>query len=250
VGAFDRVVAVSDYCTYPPAVKSLPRIGGWNTPTLEKIVALRPDLVILTEAQAPFLQDQLHQLNIRTLVAPGHTVQDVFTAITEIGQATGNPREAAQLNASVKITLDGVRERARRLPRVRTMCVVDRTPGTLRDLYVATKGSYLAELIDIAGGDVIGRGSKEGYDRISKETVIRLNPQVILDFFHPRKGAFQENEIATWNELAELDAVKNKRVYPVHDEFVVHPSQMIAKTAVLFATLLHPEVPAAEWGTP
>ncbi len=198
----------------------------------------------------PFLQDQLHQLNIPILVAPGHTVQDVFTAITEIGQATGNARQAAQLNASVKATLDRVRERARRLPRVRTMCVVDRTPGTLRDLYVATQGGYLAELIDIAGGDVIGRASKEGYDRISKEAVVRLNPQAILDFFHTPKGVFQENEISTWSELAELDAVKDKRVYPVHSDFVVHPSQMIAKTAILFATLLHPEVPAAEWGKP
>ena len=243
-------MAVSDYCTYPPAVKNLPRVGGWDKPSLEKLVSLRPDLVILTEAQAPFLQDQLQQLNVRTLVTPGRTIQDVLTSIAEIGRATGNDREAAQLNASIKTTLERVRERTRRLPRIRALCVVDRTPGTLRDLYVATQGSYLAELIQIAGGDVVGPVSKEGYDRISKEAVVRLNPQAILDFFHAPPGAFQEDEVATWHELSELDAVKYGHVHPIHDEFVVHASQMIAKTAVFFARLLHPEMPAAEWGNP
>ena len=250
VGAFDRVIAVSDFCTYPPAVKSLPRIGGWDKPSLEKLVTLRPDLVIFTEVQAPFLQDQLRQLNINTLVVPGRNLADVFSAISEIGHATGDEREAARLNASVKATLDRVRERARRLPQVRTMCVVDRTPGTLRDLYVVAKGSYLADLIELAGGAVIGPESKEGYERISKEAVVRLNPEAIFDFFHAPKGAFAEDEVATWQELAELDAVKKRRVYPIHDEFVVHSSQMVAKTAILFARLLHPNVPASEWGNP
>ena len=88
VGAFDRVIAVSDFCTYPPAVKSLPRIGGWDKPSLEKLVTLRPDLVIFTEVQAPFLQDQLSQLNINTLVVPGRNLGDVF----KIGRASCRER--------------------------------------------------------------------------------------------------------------------------------------------------------------
>src|SRR5436309_9908354 len=70
IGAFDRVVAVSDYCTYPPAVESLPRVGGWENSNLEKIAALRPELVILTDAQAPFLEDKLRDLGIRSMAVP------------------------------------------------------------------------------------------------------------------------------------------------------------------------------------
>src|SRR5262245_56130944 len=97
IGAFDRVVAVSDYCTYPPAVSKLPRVGGWQTSNVAKIAALRPDLVILTQAQGVFLEDKLQQLGIRTLLVPTQTLADVFEAIEQIGLATGNEASAKEL---------------------------------------------------------------------------------------------------------------------------------------------------------
>src|SRR6266496_5259675 len=89
IGAFDRVVAVSDYCTYPPAVESLARVGGWQNSSLEKIAALRPDLVILTDAQAPFLEDKLRDLGIRSVAVPTRSLADIFVSIDVIGRATG-----------------------------------------------------------------------------------------------------------------------------------------------------------------
>src|SRR4051812_6519615 len=68
VGAFDRVVAVSDYCIYPPAVQKLPRVGGWQDTNLEKLTALQPDLVIVTDAQAPLIGDKLQALGLRWMV--------------------------------------------------------------------------------------------------------------------------------------------------------------------------------------
>ncbi|MDP2233145.1 MAG: helical backbone metal receptor, partial [Actinomycetota bacterium] len=135
LGAFDRVVAVSNYCTYPPAVKSLPRVGGWHAPNLEKLVALHPDLVVMTEAQAPFIHEQLQQLGIKTLVTPSQTVEDALNAIEVIGRATGKEREATALATATRSVLDRVRARARNLPHPTVLCVVDRMPGTLRDLY-------------------------------------------------------------------------------------------------------------------
>jgi iron complex transport system substrate-binding protein len=84
LGAFDRVVAVSDYCTYPPAALSLSHIGGWSTPNLERIVSLHPDLVVMADAQAPILAYNLQQLHIRALVTPSQTVDNVFSAIHDI----------------------------------------------------------------------------------------------------------------------------------------------------------------------
>ena len=74
VGAFDRVVAVSDYCTYPPSVESLPRVGGWQNTSLEEVISLRSDLVIMAEAQAPFINNKLQALGNETLVVPGMQV--------------------------------------------------------------------------------------------------------------------------------------------------------------------------------
>jgi iron complex transport system substrate-binding protein len=247
VGALDRVVAVSDYCTYPPRVKSLPRVGGWHTPNLERLAALKPDLVVMTEAQVPFIGEQLQQLDIKTLVTKSQSVEDAFQAIELIGQATGNARQAALLVGATKSALEKVRTRAGTLPRPAVLCVVDRTPGTLRDLYATGRGSFLAELIETAGGRAIAAPAHAEYGRLSKETVLALNPQIIFDLMRGSSGQTARVMQAAWRDLPELEAVRRGKVSQIREEFVPHASQMIAQTAVLFARLLHPEVPPEEW---
>ena len=247
IGAFDRVVAVTDYCLYPPQAKSLPKVGGWATPSVERIAGFHPDLVAFSDAQAPFLAMPLEQLGIHTAIARSQTVQDAYDAIATLGRATGNAAQAARLIAQIKSSLDTVRRRAADLPHPSVISIVDRTPGTLRDLYAVTDGSYLAELISIAGGRPAGGSSRLGYGKISKEALVTINPEVILDIepgSQTNAGAHPE---AAWQELPEINAVRRGRVYIVRDEFVPHDSQMIAKTAVLFGRLLHPEVPQWEW---
>jgi iron complex transport system substrate-binding protein len=247
IGAFNRVVAVTDYCLYPPQAKSLPKVGGWATPSVERIVGFRPDLVAFSDAQVPFLEMPLEQLGIHTAIARSQTIQDAYDAIATLGRATGNEVQAARLVAKIKTSLDTVRRRAADLPHRSVICIVDRTPGTLRDLYAVTEGSYLAELISIAGGIPAGGSSRLGYGKISKEALVTINPEVILDIepgSQTNAGAHPE---AAWQELPEIGAVRHGHVYIVRDEFVPHDSQMIAKTAVLFARILHPEVPASEW---
>jgi iron complex transport system substrate-binding protein len=241
VGAFDRVVAVSDYCTYPPAVKTLPRIGKWENSNLEMVVSLHPDLVIFTDAQTPFLADHLRQLGVRYLAVPDRTLHDVFTAIDLIGRETGHETRAQQLGAQVHSRLDSVNARTRALPRRRALLVVDRTPGTLRDLYIATKGSFLCDLVEIAGGDCVGSQAQKGYGKIGKEAIVDLAPDAIIDFVHGAQSRLGEDPYSVWGELRELQAVRSHHVFPVRDEFIPHPSQFVADTAELFAHILHPE---------
>ncbi len=249
LGVFDRVVAVSDYCTYPPEVNRLPRVGGWTTPSLEKLLSLHPDLVVLSSAQQAFIQDSLQKLGVATQVAPSLTVADVFTAIDALGRATGREGAARQLAASTRAALDRVRTRAQGLPKPGVLCIVDRTPGTLRDLYAATGGGYLAELIEIAGGRVLAPRSREGYVRLDQETMLASNPDIVIDMVQGARGKLAEDPQAVWREFPELKAVRAHRVYPVRDEAVLHASQRIAGTAVKLARLIHPEVPAGDWGS-
>jgi iron complex transport system substrate-binding protein len=247
IGAFDRVVAVTDYCVYPPQAKSLPKVGGWATPSIERIAGFEPDLVAFSDAQKPFLEMPLGQLGIHTAIARSQTIQDAYSAIATLGRATGNEAEAARLTTQVKAALDTVRLRTAGLPHPSVVCIVDRTPGTLRNLYVVTEGSFLAELISIAGGTPAGGSSRLGYGKISKEALLTINPEIVFDIepgSQTNAGAHPE---AAWQELPEISAVRHGRVYIVREEFVPHDSQMIAKTAVLFARLLHPEVPPREW---
>jgi ABC-type Fe3+-hydroxamate transport system substrate-binding protein len=121
------------------------------------------------------------------------------------------------------------------------------TPGTLRELYSVTEGSFLAELIAIAGGKVAGGATRLGYGKISQEALLTMNPDIVLDIMPASQSNAGPDPEAAWRELPELNAVRHGRVYVVREEFVPHASQMVARTAVLFARLLHPEVPPRDW---
>ena len=242
LGAFRSVVAVCRFCDYPPEVEALPRLGGWENPKLEQVVALQPNLVIMTEAQAPLIQNQLQMLGIQTLVVPSQSVEHAFTAIKRIGDALGCAEQAESLIAQTKGTLDEVRSRTKLLPRPRVLCVVDRVPGTLRDLYVATKGSFLEELIEIAGGEALSPTNEAGYGKMSKEAVMSLNPEVIIDMVQGARDRLNENPLDVWLQLSGIHALQNGRIFLMKETSVLHSSQFIADTCRRFARIIHPEI--------
>jgi iron complex transport system substrate-binding protein len=243
IGAFGRVVAVSDYCTYPPEVSKLPRVGGWTNPNLEQMAALHPDLVVFGDGQAQFVKDKIEQMGIRTLSVPTRTIEDAYTAIEQIGRATGDEAGAKQLLDSTRSSVETVRVRTEQLPRKRVLCVVDRVPGTLRDLYTAAEGSFIAQLIQTAGGQPVSPPARTGWGKIQKEAVVALDPDIIIDLMMQKpEGGLAEDTLAVWKELSNLRAVREGRVYPIRDESVLHPSQFIGDTALKFAELIHPEV--------
>jgi iron complex transport system substrate-binding protein len=246
LGVFDRVVGVTDFCTYPPEAQSRERVGGYSTPNLERIVRLHPDLVVLTQAQAPILAYNLQQLGIRSLVTPSQNVADVFTAINEVGAAVGKQREAQVLADSTRATLERVRKRTASSARPTVILAVDRSPGSLRDLFVATQGSYLADLVEIAGGHVVAPPTASGYSKISKETLIALNADIVLELRPGSLARDAQSAHGDWQELPALRAVANSRVYELTDDFIPHNSQLIARTVVLLAHILHPEISLRE----
>ena len=242
VGAFNRVVGVSDFDTYPPEVAKLPRLGQLNNPSLEKLTGLRPDLVVINIAQAPFLEDTLKDLGLRILTASNRSIQEVYSAMIAIGRATGNEGEALKLVTATREGLDRIARRTAGLPKPRVAMIVDRTPGTLRDLYAATDGGYLAELVAIAGGRMALPPVEGGYEKLSKEDLLAANPDIILDLVQGPTGRFSGDPLEAWREMPELKAVRQHRVRDVTEDYVPHASQRIVQTAELFVKLIHPEI--------
>jgi iron complex transport system substrate-binding protein len=242
VGAFPRVVAVSNYDTYPPETAKLPHLGQLDSPSFEKLAGLRPDLVVINNAQAPFFEDTLKDLGFRVLKLSNGSVQEVYTAMMAIGRATGNESEAAKLVAVTREGLDRVARHTAHVPKPPLVLVVDRTPGTLRELYTATDGSYLAELVGIAGGRIAVPPVEHGYRKLDKEELLAIDPPVILDFIQGPKSRFSGDPVEAWQEMPELKAVRTHRVYSVNEDFVPHASQRMVQTAELFARLIHPEI--------
>jgi cobalamin transport system substrate-binding protein len=242
VGAFNRVVGVSNYETYPYEAAKLPRLGQLHNPNLEKLTAMRPDLVVINNAQAPFLEDTLKELGLRVLKTSNRSIQEIYAAMIAIGNATGNESEAARLVAATREGLDRVARKTARLPKPRVALIVNRTPGTLRDLSTATEGSFLAELVEIAGGHVVVPPAKSGYGRLAKEDLLAIDPDIILDFIHGPKSGLAGDPKEAWREMPELKAVRGHRIHEVDQDFVPHASQRIVLTAELFAKMIHPEI--------
>jgi len=242
VGAFRSVVGVSDYDTYPPEVAKLPHLGQLHNPNLEQLTAMHPDLVFINEAQAPFLEDTLRDLKLRVLKTTNRSIQEVYAAMIALGRATGHEAEAAQLVAATREGLDRVARKVSHLGKPSVVLVIDRTPGTLRDLYTATDGGYLAELLAIAGGRIALPPVKNGYAKLRQEDLLAADPDIILDFIQGPKSRFAGDPLEAWRELPELKAVRGHHVHEVNEDFVPHASQRIVQTAELFARLIHPEV--------
>ncbi len=217
-------------------------MGGWANPSLEKLLALRPDLVILDDAQAPLFQENFRDLGLRTLVARDHNIEEVYGAMATLGRATGHAEAAAQLAATTRAGLAGIARKTAPLSHPRVVLIVDRTPGTLRDLYAVSEGGYLAELVAIAGGRIAAPPDKAGYAKMSKEDLLAIDPDVILDFTHAATGRFAADPLEAWQQMPELRAVRARRVYGVNEDYVPHASQRMVQTAGLFARLLHPEL--------
>lgn len=246
LGVFDNVVGVSDFCTYPPAVNHLPRVGGWVSPSLERIVGLKPDLVVLTASQSSLFGQHLQQLGIPTLSVPTRTIADAYTSMKLIGEAVGKDREAQQLIDHTRASLEAIRKRTQNAPRPSVLIAVERSPGSLRDLYIATPGSYLAELVELAGGHVVGVPTKIGYSKISKESLITLNPDIVIEM----KMTTQQSSLAQarteWNELPELRAVRSGKIFEMNQDYLLHCSQRMAESAELLLRTIHPEFASAQ----
>lgn len=209
---------------------------------MEQIAGLRPDLVVYAAALEPFVKDRLEGLGIRTVSVPDQTVADALAAVEAVGRATGREAEARELAARTRAEIEEVRARVASLPRRRVLCIVDRQPGTLRDLYAATGGSFIAELIEIGGGEAVGPSFKSGWGLVQKEAVVTFDPEIVIDLLMQKEeGRLAEDTQAVWRELPQVRAVREGRVRILRDATLIHPSQFVGRSARTFAETIHPE---------
>lgn len=250
VGAWSQVVAVSQYCSYPPDVANKPRVGSWADINLEQITTLKPDLIIGVDAQEGIIGEKLNALGVRSLFVKSQSLTNVLDAIRAVGRAAGHVDEASELAQRTEHEIEAVRSTLGNRGRPRVLCVVGHDPGTLRDIYTATRGSFLDDLIGVAGGESAAPPAEQGYGKITKEAVLTFNPEVIIDILPAAEGGGDANPTAPWRELAEVRAVRDGRVYALREPLVTHPSQFVGYTARAFAHLIHPEAFPDEPGKP
>ena len=239
-----KVVGVSTYCSYPPIVLKLPKVGTYLRPDPEAIARLNPDLVVLQKTSSE-LVNRLDALQIKHIEVPQDTLEDIYTGIREIGEAAGIPTAAQKLIARMQQSFKHIQDESAKTPKRRVLLIVGRRPGTLSDLVAVGPANFLNRLIDIAGGtNVLSGGALPPYPRISLETVLRENPDVIVDLtgMEESESAREQERLSTevlWRRQTGLSAVQSHHVYSVSSTAFVVPGPRSVDVAEMLFRYFH-----------
>jgi iron complex transport system substrate-binding protein len=240
-GAGPQVVAVSSFDEYPPEVRGLPRVGALLDPDLERILSLRPDLVIVYESQID-LRRQLERATIPLFVYKHAGLADVTTTIRALGQRVGRDKEATALVERIDRKLADVRARVAGRPKPRTLLVFGRDALTLRGIYASGGVGFLHDMLTAAGADNVFADVKRQSVQATSELVLARRPEVILELRSGDMSAeTRRREIAVWHALTSVPAVRAGRLAIITDPRTVVPGPRVAEGTELLARTLHPE---------
>jgi len=245
LGLGNRVVGVTTFCHYPPEVREKPQIGSYMSPNLETMLELRPDLVIILKEHTG-LGERLRKVGLSVLELEHTSLEGVYQSLRVLGKRAGVEDTAEKRIASIQSALDEIGARAKNLPRRSVMFIIGRTPGTIRDLMVVGRGSFLNELITIAGGRNLFGDSAGFYPKIALEELYAGRPEVVIDMgdMSDTDRVTDEHKISVarlWQEFPMLPAVQAGRVFPVANDIFVVPGPRIVEAAGELLRMIHPE---------
>jgi len=247
LGLGDRVAGVTRFCNFPPAAKAKPQVGGYFDPNYEAIVALQPDLVLLLPEQAKAKQF-LDELEIENRTVNNKTIADILATIQTIGEIGAVQPAAKALIRDIETRIEKIRQTTQNLPRPTVLISIGRSLGTgaLQEVYVAGQPTFFNELIRAAGGKNAYVDDKLEYPLLSAEGILQLNPDIILDLVAdlPARHLSEAEVAAEWNVLSQLDAVRQRQIFVLSQDYIVIPGPRFILLLEDFARLLHPEVTA------
>ena len=233
LGAGDRIVGDDDFSDQPAAAKSKEHVGGVKV-NLEKVVSLNPDLIVTVKFSDGTIE-ALSQTSATVLVVDPQSLADVTRTASLLGRAIGADGDG--LGKDLQARLDAVKTKVGSTPKLKVFDEED--ASDLTKLYTVGPGSFLNDLITLAGGTNIAAGAKTAYPTISAEEVVRADPDVIV--LDDAAFGTTVEAVAKRPGWAALSSMRNGRVYPLDPNLMSRPGPRVADAAAALATLLHPD---------
>jgi len=238
IGAGPRVVGVSSFDHFPAEVERLPRVGALLDPDVERILSLRPDLVVVYRSQTDVVA-QLGRAQIPVFVYVHAGLADVTVTLRRIGERIGSAAEAERLATEIEQRIEAVRAAAPKTERPRTLVVFGRDPFALRGIYASGGVGFVHDMVTAAGADNVLADAKREAVQAGTELIISRAPEVILELrAEPMDRAARQKEVRTWNPLASVPAVRGGRVRILDDPRTVVPGPRVAEGIELIAAAL------------
>jgi iron complex transport system substrate-binding protein len=237
LGAGPRVVATTDFDDFPPDAVELPDVASYTSVDVEKIVGLEADLVIAggNFFNPPESIERLRSLGVPVLVVYAPNLDAVLEDIELIGTAVGLSDAAIEMTATMQAGLDDVAAATASLPAPRTFYELDATSA----IYTAADGSFVEQMIELAGGDPITSGNPTDF-AISIEKLIAADPELIL-LGDAAYGVTAE-QVAARPGWSVMTAVRNAAIRPVNDLIVTRPGPRLVQGLRELALAIHPDL--------
>jgi iron complex transport system substrate-binding protein len=235
LGLDDQIVGVTEFCNYPPAALAKPKIG-YARPNLESLIALRPDLIV---APQEFLRadmlTKLEQLKIPVFLLEAKSVEDIFSQILTLGKIFNRVSMSDDLTRTMRNRLAEVTGRIASSEKKRVLYVLNSHP-----LITVGPGSYIHQMIGLAGGINIAAGSSSAYPRLNIETVLKEDPEILI-FPVGSAESIPKSEQEEWNRWNSLSAVRNQQLRNVSSDALNRPGPRVVDGLEHLARAIHPE---------
>ncbi len=232
IGAQNKIVGVSNYSNYPEEAKKFPKVGGFFNPSIEKIFALSPQVVLIARGTPLSVINKLRSLGIHVFTSDPKTINDIYKLIITIGKITGNVKQSITLVNKMKSKEKAILEKTKNIPdskRLKVYVEIWNNPKMS-----AGKGTFIDSLIKEAGGINIAENAKGSWPVMSDEYIIKSNPDVIILLY---KGSAKQIESRPgWNTI---NAVKNHRIYIENPDIFERPGPRIIQALAKLYSILY-----------
>lgn len=226
-GGGDRLVGVTTFCDYPEEAKAIAKVGDTMNPNIETIVALKPDIVFVsTASQIEAFMKTLEQNGVAVYVTNPKSLEDVFAVLQRFGDIFDTRVQADELVAGLRSRVEAIRPEG---PLAKVFVQISREP-----LFTIGSESFLTAIIERAGGQSVTADVATAYPKLSKETALALDPEVII--MSDSEDNREPNEV-----FRKSRAVRNGRVYKIDPDLISRPGpRLVDALEQMVARFLQP----------
>ncbi|MFH0856204.1 MAG: cobalamin-binding protein [Candidatus Omnitrophota bacterium] len=239
LGLGENIVGVSSYCNYPPEAKDKEKIGDFSHPNIEKIIFLKPDYIFCTGLEQAPVIEELRCLKFKVYAADPGGIPGLLKTIQDIGMITHKEEEARILANRMGSDIELVKQNSKLIPqeeKVKVFVEIWHDP-----LMTAGRGSFVDEMVTLAGGINVAQDVPRPYCYFSAEQVVNLNPAVIIMTYMDKQPPLKLVESRFgWSNI---DAVKNNKVFnDIDPDELLRPGPRITEGLKKMQKKLYPKI--------
>jgi len=238
LGLGKDLAGVSDFCRFPPEVKTKTNIGGNFDPDFEVIAALNPTDAVILKTDAK-LRAFFKKTGVPCLETRFDSLSDTCESILMIGSHFGATEKAKALVKNIKTGLAKIAAKKKNLRKKRVLLVISRDIDRLQNIWVAGGKSFLGEIMRICGGKNIFENLGPAYAQVGQEEILVRDPEVIIEVMATEKVPDQNRVLALWSRLGTVRAIKDGKIFIINDRFMTIPGPRIPEIAKVFMNCLY-----------